>query len=437
MSIMSAKFDHDVIVVGAGPAGSCFARMAAGAGLDVLVVEKRKEVGSPVRCGEGLGRDEIIKQKLEMPEAGQSVEVFGAKLIGPNGKEIVWRSEKPNGWVLERKIFDKWLAELAVEKGAEVHTYTRALEVLKDDKGKPNGLRLSHGGRPAYDVHAPLIVSAEGMESLIARQLGFKTVHALYDVDTCYEYEMKPYQHDNLIELYFGNTVAPRGYVWIFPKRDKKANVGIGIGGNLTNAEKGGDTVQNASRPVGPLAGGRMAGAGCSAVKGADPKILLDAFVGKNEQLRNASTLLDFGGVISVGAPIDSFVNDNCMVVGTAAKQVDPIHGGGIALAMEAGLMAAAVAVKAHTKKDYSKATLSEYEKQWRAGSGKLMEQRLAIRKALEKFSDDDFNHIFNSLDAGDVEHVMNGKLAGPVAKILAGRPQLLGVLSALVPKPL
>ena len=405
------KHDHDVIVIGGGPAGSTFARYCANAGMDVLVIDKRKEIGVPVRCGEGLGEREVIKQDLELPKQCYSTPIDGAKVVAPNGKSIVWKSEETKGWVLERKIFDKWLCELAVDKGAQVKVYTRALEILKDEKGKPNGLKLSHGGRDPYEVHAPLIVSAEGMESLIARQMGFKTVHSLYDVDTCYQYEMKPYEHENLIELYFGNKIAPRGYVWIFPKKDKKANVGIGVGGNLENGMKNGG------------------------VKGATPKPFLDDFIKNNEQLKDASSLVDFGGVISVGAPINEFVKDNCMVIGTAAKQVDPIHGGGIALAMESALMAANTVIKAHEKKDFSKESLFEYEKTWRDGPGKKVAKRLMLRKVMERVGDDDLNHIFNEITDNDLKNIMDGKFAGAVAKVVAKRPQLLGILGALVPK--
>ncbi|MEW6722296.1 MAG: NAD(P)/FAD-dependent oxidoreductase [Candidatus Micrarchaeota archaeon] len=403
-------FDHDVIVIGGGPAGATFARVAAASGMDVLVIDKRKEIGVPVRCGEGLGVGELIKQDLEMPRQCYSIPVDGAKIVAPNGKAIVWKDEGTKGWVLERKFFDKWLCELAVEKGAQVRTYTRALSLIKNADGRPEGVRASHGGREPYEIRAPLIVSAEGMESLMARQMGFKTVHALYDVDTCYEYEMKPYVHENLIELYFGNKLAPRGYVWIFPKDDRKANVGIGIGANVMNGEK--------------LGG----------VPGAAPKPLLDEFIRNNEQLKDASTLLDFGGVISVGAPINEFVKDNCMVIGTAAKQVDPIHGGGIGLAMEAGVMAAETAAKAHAKKDYSKAALMEYEKEWRVSPGPTLQKRLMLRKVLEKVSDDDLNHIFNCIGDKDLKEIMDGNFAPSVMKAVAGRPQLLAILRGLLP---
>jgi digeranylgeranylglycerophospholipid reductase len=402
-------FDHDVIVVGGGPAGATFARIAAGAGLDVLVIDKRKEIGVPVRCGEAVGVTEPAREGLEIPKSAYSLIVDGAKIIAPNGKALVWKNENTKGYVLERKVFDKWLCELAVEKGAQVRTYTRAIGVLKDEKGRPNGLKITHGGREPFDLHAPLIVSAEGMESLIARQMGFKTVHSLYDVDTCYEYEMKPYEHENLIELYYGNNIAPRGYVWIFPKAERKANVGIGIGGLVSNGEKLGGT------------------------KGAAPKPLLDEFIKNNEKLKNSSTLLDFGGVISVGAPLNEFVKDNCMVIGTAAKQVDPIHGGGIALAMEAGVMAAKTAIKAHERKDFRKEVLYEYEKEWRERPGPMMKKRLLLRKVMEKISDDDMNHIFDTMDQNDLTKIMAGDFAQTVTKVMAGRPQLLGVLRGLL----
>ncbi|MBI2079525.1 geranylgeranyl reductase family protein, partial [Candidatus Micrarchaeota archaeon] len=278
-------YDHDIIVIGGGPSGSTFSRIAAQAGLDVMMIDKRKELGNPVRCGEGLGAREVVKEGLELPKFVFSTEIRGAKVIAPNGKSITWADDETKGWVLERKFFDKWLAELAIAKGAKCKVYHRAIEVLKEN-GHPVGLKVSHGGREPYEIRAPLIISAEGMESLMARQMGFKTVHQLYDVDTCYEYEMQPYDHENLIELYFGSKIAPRGYVWIFPKDPRKANVGIGIGANIANGEKRGG------------------------LKGAAPKPLLDEFIKNNEQLKDANTLLDFGGVISVGAPVNEFVKN-------------------------------------------------------------------------------------------------------------------------------
>ncbi len=399
-------YDYDAIVIGGGPAGSSFARIAAQNGMEVLIIDKRKEIGVPVRCGEGLGQQEVIAQGLDLPKQAYSTEIIGAKVVAPNGKSLIWKDENTKGWVLERKFFDKWLCELAIDKGAHVLTYTRALNFVHDN-GKICGVIVTHGGRDPYEIRAPLIVSAEGMEAIMAQKAGFSTVHALYDVDTCYQYEMKPYDNENLIELYFG-SIYTRGYLWIFPKADKKANVGIGIGGHVMNAYKNG-------------------------INGADPKIVLDTFIADHPQLKDASKLLEFGGVISVGAPLDEFVKDNIMIIGTAAKQVDPIHGGGIAMAMDSGVLAANTAVRAYENNDYSKSLLYPYEKEWRETTGKKMKKRLLLRKVLEKLNDDDLNYIFNAITNKNLKEAMEGKFASTVAKIVAGRPQLLKVLSVLI----
>ncbi len=398
--------DHDVIIIGSGPAGSSLARILSKEGKDVLIIEKRKQVGLPVRCGEGLGAREILKQNLSIPKEVYSTEILGAKVVAPNGKSIVWKDEETKGYMLERKAFDQWLCELAIKEGAKLKVLMRATDLIKKN-GKISGLKVSYREEEEFELTAPLVISAEGMEAQIAKKAGFNTVHNPYDVDTCYQYEMMEYSHENLIELYFGSQIAPRGYVWIFPKANKKVNVGLGIGGNILNGTKLGN------------------------MKGSDPKILLDDFISKNKELKNASILNEFGGVISVGAPLDKFVTDNFMVIGTASKQVDPIHGGGIALAMESGLMAAKIILDA--KGNYSQEKLSPYENIWKSGPGKKVAKRLMLRKVMENLNDDDLNHIFNAIGDKELNQVMKGNFAIPVAKVLAGRPQLLKILSVLI----
>ncbi|HID73354.1 TPA: FAD-binding protein, partial [Candidatus Micrarchaeota archaeon] len=77
---------YDMIIIGAGPAGSTMARVAAQGGMNVLVVDKRKELGIPVRCGEGLGAREVVAQDLDIPKQCISTDIVGAKVIAPNGK---------------------------------------------------------------------------------------------------------------------------------------------------------------------------------------------------------------------------------------------------------------------------------------------------------------------------------------------------------------
>jgi len=389
--------DFDAVVIGAGPAGSAFAKRAAKGGMRVAVIDKKKDLGSPVRCGEGIGGHwfEPLGIKIE-PGVGYAIE--GAAVYAPDGRELIVKTAETTGFVVERKIFDKQLAIAAARAGAKFYPKTMAQGLAKED-GKTVGVKAFRDGE-CFELRAPLVVSAEGMEAKIAREAGFKCQALLYDVDTCYEYEMANVEGcRRLIELYFGNKIAPRGYVWVFPKGDDVANVGIGVGGSM----------------------------------GANPKRLLDEFIAANPRFKRAEPVEVKGGVISVGAPVDSFVKDGFIVVGTAAHQVDPIHGGGIALAIEAGDLAAQAALDAFQKQDYSAAVLRRYEDEWRAAEGAKLSKRLKLRKVIEQLNDDDFNHIFKEIGDSDMLKVLDSDFKPVVAKILLKRPSLLKILKALV----
>lgn len=386
-----------MVVVGGGPGGSSFAKHAAEAGLEVVVLDKRKELGSPVRCGEGMSAGWNKGTGFTLDSRAVACEIDGAAVFAPDGRELVLQNKDTKGFVLERKIFDKSLAAQAARAGTHVRPKTIATELLKKD-GKPCGVKAREHGEET-EFTAQLVVSAEGMEALIARQAGFDALARPYDVDTCFEYELVNVECRPLIELYFGNAAAPRGYAWVFPKGKDVANVGIGVGGHT----------------------------------GADPKKLLDEFIAaRPERFSKAEAVEVKGGVISVGAPIPELVKDNFMVVGTAAHQVDPIHGGGMALAIKAGLLAAQTAVQAFEKKDFSASMLSSYAKAWEAAEGERFRQRLLLRKVLEQLSDDDLNYVFKEIDDADLHKVLESDFKPVVAKLLLKRPSLLKVLNAL-----
>lgn len=394
---MKLKSEYDVVVIGAGPAGCLFARTAAAKGVDILVIDKKKDLGSPVRCGEGLDGKYFEEFDLPKVPGAQPFEINGAALYGPKKQKIILRTAMTKGFVLERKIFDKHLAIQAIRKGAHFLPKTIATGLIKDD-GKIVGVKAFREGTE-LEFYAPLIVSAEGMEAKIAREAGFPALASLYDTDTCYEYEMANVECEDLIEIYFGNEIAPRGYVWVFPKGKDVANVGIGVG----------------------------------AASGANPKELLERFIAGDRRFDAAEQIEVKGGLISVGAPIREFVKDNFMVIGTSAHQVDPIHGGGIGLAVEAGFIAGNVAAEAVEQKNFSKEFLVKYEREWRAREGAKLEKRLKLRHVMEKLTDDDLNYVFDEINDADVDALLRGEYKKVAAKILLKRPTLLKVVSALM----
>ena len=124
---------YDVVSVGAGPAGSTVARMAAEAGLNVLLVEKRQEIGSPVRCAEGVGHD-LLMPFIAPDRRWISAEVTGAqlKVSGSDYNETL-EAEGGRGYVLERRVFDRVLAEETKELPIiESENFTFQREYLYD-----------------------------------------------------------------------------------------------------------------------------------------------------------------------------------------------------------------------------------------------------------------------------------------------------------------
>ncbi|MFH1526466.1 MAG: NAD(P)/FAD-dependent oxidoreductase, partial [Bacteroidota bacterium] len=112
--------EYDIIVVGAGPAGSMAARFAAEQGVSVLVLEKDRDVGYPVRCGEAIskaGVEEFIPSNDKF--IASKIDKFS--MLSPDGTELIIPLEE-SGYILERRIFDYELAKTAVSAGAEIIT---------------------------------------------------------------------------------------------------------------------------------------------------------------------------------------------------------------------------------------------------------------------------------------------------------------------------
>ena len=387
-----------MIVVGAGPGGSFAAKTAAREGASVLLIDRRKELGAPVRCGEGLGSHWLKELGLKLSPNAISSEISGSVLYSPDLKRSV-RIQNPEtrGYVVDRKVFDKDLASDAGRAGAEVMVKTEVYDVMKEN-GEVCGVKANCMGEKV-ELTSKVLIAADGGESTVARRAGINSTATLYDTDFGVEFEMVNVECEDLIEIYFSKSAAPRGYVWVFPKGKDVANVGVGIGG----LEKG------------------------NAID------YLEKFIKGNKRFNGAQTVAIKGGLIPVGEPLKQLVADRFMVIGTAAHQVDPIHGGGMALAMEAGGIAGEVAAKCALQGNVDKEHLFEYDRRWRKKAEPKLMRRLRLRKVLEKLNDDDFDAIFRHLTDKDLDDLIKGDYKPVVKKVLIKRPQLLKVLSALL----
>ncbi len=393
------KDAYDVVVVGAGPGGSNTARVAAEHGLEVLLLEKRPEIGAPKRCGEGFSVNGAKTLGIKSDPRWTINEIWGANIVAPNGKRVSVRYEKQVGWVIERKMFDKLLAIEAARAGAEVLAKSEVVGLVMQD-GFVRGVEVErHGER--LTVEAKIVVAADGVESKVARWAGIDSTQRLVDIDSAYQYEMVvDLEEPDMLDLYFGNDIAPRGYVWVFPKGKDVANVGIGIGGNVSTKTA---------------------------------KQYLDEWIAKHEPFNEGRIIEVNAGGVPVGAPLEKLVANGLMVVGDAAHQVNAIHGGGVFEASFAGQLAGRVAAEAIERGDVSEAMLMKYDREWRAARGEILHRIYKLRRAIEQLSDQDLNYLAEQLTGEDVVAFANGERLGKLAKILMKRPHLIKAAKELM----
>jgi digeranylgeranylglycerophospholipid reductase len=357
---------YDAVIVGSGPAGSVTARFAAEAGAKVLIVERRAEVGVPVLCGEGISQKVDTFKVLE-GKRWMATKMEGARIFSPNGTTFTLSAEyagNETGYVVYRDIFDQELARGAVQKGAEIMLNTCAVSLLKKD-GKIKGITARHFDEP-LEIEADVVVGADGVESRIGKWAGIQTTLKPYDLETCVQYTLTNIDWDSpYCDFYLGKHVAPGGYVWVFPKGKDVANVGIGILASLSESGKA--------------------------------KKLLDKFIAARPELKKGEPLRLITGADPVAEPIQS-VQDNLLLVGDAARQVDPITGGGLMHAIEAGKYAGKTIGDAVEKQQFDSHFLSEYETKWKNAFGKKLHRNYVVKEIMLEMEDKTLDLLADSL---------------------------------------
>ena len=354
--------DYDVIVVGAGPGGSWAAKAAAENGAKVLMLEKDREVGSPVRCGEAIGAAGLrVVCKPEPLPRGIANEISGAVLVAPNGREVALEFPSETGYILDRKVFDFELSLRAAAQGVEIRTKAYVAELLRNGTngdGAVTGVRVQQLGKN-YDVTAKIVIGADGIESRVGRFAGLRTFTKLKDMESCMQVTLANIKIDpRYIYLFFGQEVAPGGYLWIFPKSETVANVGIGISGDFAR-------YKSAQR-------------------------YLQEFI--DRRFPKAAAVYTVVGGVTCAPTLTKIVANGLMLVGDAAHQINPMTGGGIVTAMLAGKIAGRVAAEALARGDVSSKNLETYPQEWQEAQGKNHERMYKIKQAVYKFTDDELN---------------------------------------------
>jgi len=378
------KQEYDIIVVGAGPAGSMAARFAAEQGVSVLMLEKDRDVGYPVRCGEAIskaGVEEFITPDPKWIAATISKFSFNA----PDGTEVILDFGEA-GYVLERRIFDYELARTAADAGAEILTRAYVNGLIFGD-GKVSGVKYEYQGEQK-ELKSKVVIAADGVESRVGRWAGLTTHIDFRDMESAVQITAANIPVDqNTLYFYFGQDYAPQGYFWIFPKGDKKANIGLGVSG-LIGKKK-------------------------SALS------FLNDFM--ERYYPAAPVLTTIAGGVPCSITLDKISAPGIMLVGDAARQVNPLSGGGIASGMIGGSIAGRIAAEAvkMNKPDY----LLSYDKAWGDRLGKRHVTFDKIKNGIYNFSDEKFNKIAHAVNKLPYEKRTLGKV---FTTALINQPSLL-----------
>ncbi|MBN1280780.1 MAG: NAD(P)/FAD-dependent oxidoreductase [Candidatus Thermoplasmatota archaeon] len=389
---------YDVVVVGSGPAGSVTARFAAEAGAKVLIIERRAEVGVPVLCGEGIGQKVDAFHVLEGTRWIAS-KMDGARIFSPNGTKVTLAAEyagSETGYVVYRDIFDQELARGAVKKGARLMLNTRAVGLLKKN-GKIAGVQALHLNK-TIDIEADVVVGADGVESRIGKWAGIQTTLKPHDLETCAQYTLanvdgtSPY-----CDFYLGKQIAPGGYVWVFPKGKDTVNVGIGVLASLSDSGK--------------------------ALR------LLDKFIASHAELKSGQPLRLLSGADPVAEPIES-IRDHLLLVGDAARHVDPITGGGLMLSIEGGKLAGETIGRAVEQQRFDQQFLSEYETKWKGAFGKKLHRNYVVKETLLDMEDKTLDMLADSLKDYKFEEFSTFSL---IKALVTKHPSLLVKLTPLM----
>lgn len=352
--------NYDVVVVGAGPIGGFVSKRISEKGYSVAIIEEHQTIGKPVQCA-GLVSPRTIEIANIKNRNVVLNSIRGANIYTPSGHKISFEAREDRGIVIDRTAFDREIVDGAVKAGVDILSSSKAIDAKKTDDGIAVKIRQ---GNNTINVNCHILIGADGVQNHVARWFKLSTAK---EILSGFGAEITNLElNKNFVNVFIGREVAPGFFSWLIPINENTARVGL--------------CVSSAKHPA---------------------KYYFEALF-KNpvwkDLLKNGKITEYIAGGIPLGIPKKTYA-DNVMVVGDAACQVKPLSGGGI----YAGLLCAGhcgdIAVKALESRDFSKRTLTAYQRMWHKEIGREIRIGMLLRKAFLKFTDRDLEELFNLLD--------------------------------------
>ncbi len=334
---------YDLVVVGAGPAGSLAAKTVAEKGFKVVFLERGRKPGEKSVGGELLTRDVfhffpwMAEGPIEQPIQGWTFHLYsegGRRLV-----ELGFSRAEPYGYTVHRPSWDLWVSRQAELSGAKLKTSTLVERLLMDDRGFVVGVETSRGEK----IYGSMVIGADGVASVVAREAGLRGRWPPESLALCLKhfYTLRPRtvltrfrRGEGLNAFIFIDGRLGRGYGWVFPYKR-----GIAVG-------------------LGLIPGGA------------------ESLTGKFEvflSLPAVRNLVDGGSLkqhsahlIPLGGPKGKTFGNGVLLAGDAAGFPCPLEGAGYEAAAYSGLLAGEVACEALSRGEFSAETLAVYEERWR-----------------------------------------------------------------------
>ena len=356
------NFDFDAVIVGAGPVGSTIAYYLCRNGLDVAIVDKKRQIGYPLQCAGILSRH--IFDTNELPDEVILNAVKGAFLHTKNQILNVKKDESV-AYVIDRIAYDEFLLKRAVENHAEFINH----KVIGIDS--ENGITCLSNNK---QIKSKVIIGCDGYNSLLSRSIGnsqntFPASQMLVEID---DESMKSFRNsnetaDDYVDTYLLNDILP-GFLWIIPLRDNKYRIGL---------------FSNHSHKI--------------------QNDILASFLDNNFSYE---ILEKYKGFIPVFDDKNRLVKDRLILIGDSAGQVKPTSGGGLLIAFDACEIACRYVSEAIDNDDMN--ILKGYEKEFKNKYLKEFNYQFKVQKTLNLLSDEDLDYLFSKLRENDCEKLIS-----------------------------
>jgi len=401
---------HDVLIVGAGPAGATAARFAAKAGLSVLMLDQspREKIGDKT-CGNAVSVDVFKEVEIDPPRSAYRGLVDGIEVISPDWS-VVYRLEQQGakGMMLDRLEFGQYLLSLALNAGAELEDeFAVTGPIIDGAVVGVRGMDLKH--RDKREIRARVVIEASGVGAVIRRNMGEAVDNSMDSDETmvCHRQIRRVERNDSrFLRIYLDQEAAPGGYIWYFPMGDDMVNAGLGVAKGTTNPERA-----------------------------------FEAYSRKFVDFKDAELVHAGSGIVPTRRPMIPSVYDGVIFTGDAGFTVDPLHGGGIASSMQAGKIAAQTVVEAMERRDCSMRSLWSYCHSFNTSIGRVHASHDVLRIFLQGLYNEEANFgmkngVITERDVMDMSsgRPLNLSLNEAIRRLLtaAGKAQLLSKLVRL-----